>query len=340
MRVRLLSSFALASVCACSSPPSGASKPVVGSIDGSVSPGSGGIAPGSGSIGVDDDAGVDATVSTPPPPVSDPVPNDAAPPPPLACTETSAWTPGTSQTITISVGDAGTRSYDVYVGTGVVPGTATPLLVNVHGLNNSPSIQAAFSQMNPVADEMGFVEVYPAGLNVPFNAGNCCGLSSATGVDDIDFIRAVVADAESKICIDSKRVYETGFSNGGMMAYQLACNAGDLFAAVAFAEGDNETNTPCNPSRPVPLAAFESLGDPVVLPLSAQASAEAWAEKMDCADAGAAANVTEGPFSCAQWSSCNGGSMVWYCTEPGGTHLPPAGSAPVIWSFLSQFSLP
>jgi polyhydroxybutyrate depolymerase len=209
----------------------------------------------------------------------------------------------------------------------------------MHGLTNTPALQAQFSQMNPVADANGFVVVYPDGLNASFNAGSCCGASSAEGVDDVGFVRAVVADAESKICIDAKRVYETGFSNGGMMAYQLACNAADLFAAVAPTEGDNETNTPCVPSRPVPLAAFQYLADPLVLATQAQQSATAWATQMGCTDS-TPTQTMQAAFSCSEWSPCSGGALVWYCTLPGGTHYPPVGSAPVIWQFLSQFALP
>ena len=206
-----------------------------------------------------------------------------------------------------------------------------PLLVNMHGLTDTPAIQAQYSQMNPVADANGFVVVYPAGLNASFNAGNCCGESALTGVDDVGFVRAIVADAESKICINPKRVYETGFSNGGMMAYELACNAADIFAAVAPTEGANETNSPCNPSRPVPLAAFESLGDPVIIPAVAQQSVQGWATEVGCTDS-SPAQTMEAAFSCQEWSQCAGGALVWYCTLPGGTHYPPAGSAPVIWS--------
>jgi polyhydroxybutyrate depolymerase len=304
--------------------------------------GGGSVQPGSSGNPPSEDAGApleDATTGSPPivPPSGDAGVGSA--PPSASCTGTQTWTPGTSTTITLDYGDAGARSYDVYVGTSVQSGTAVPLVVNMHGLLNSPAIQAQFSQMNPVADTNGFVVVYPAGLNASFNAGSCCGASAAAGVDDVGFVRAVVADAESKICINPKRVYETGFSNGGMMSYQLACNAADLFAAVAPTEGENETNTPCNPSRPVPLAAFEYLGDPVVLPAAAQQSVVSWATQDGCTDA-TPTQTTNAAFACEEWSHCNAGSLVWYCTLPGGTHYPPAGSAPVIWSFLSQFTLP
>jgi len=262
--------------------------------------------------------------------------------PTSACPATSTWKPGAAQqTIALDFGSAGTRSYDVYVGSGVKPGTAVPLLVNMHGLTNTPAIQAAFSQMNPVADTNGFIVVYPDGVGQSFNAGTCCAPASTEAIDDVDFVRAVVKDAESKICVDPKRVYETGFSNGGMMAYQLACNAADLFAAVAPTEGENVTSTPCDPSRPVPIGAFQYLADPIVLAASAQQSVTDWATtQLKCANAAAPTQTTESGFACSEWSGCTGGALAWYCTMPGGTHLPPAGSAPVVWSFLSKFALP
>ena len=304
--------------------------------NGSVASGSGGAVESGEDAGALGDA---SSTGTPPPGTSGGAGSDAAGSTGPGCPTAPQWGPGDAKTISIDFGDAGARSYDVYVGTSVKAGAAVPLVVNMHGLTNTPALQAQFSQMNPVADANGFVVVYPAGLNASFNAGNCCGESALTGVDDVGFVRAVVADAESKICIDQKRVYETGFSNGGMMAYELACNAADLFAAVAPTEGDNETKAPCSPSRPVPLAAFESLADPVVTAASAQQSVQGWATQTGCTDS-SPAQAMEAAFSCQEWSPCGGGALVWYCTLPGGTHYPPAGSAPVIWSFLSKFALP
>jgi polyhydroxybutyrate depolymerase len=124
-----------------------------------------------------------------------------------------------------------------------------------------------------------------------------------------------------------------------MMAYRLACDAADLFAAVAPTEGDDRTTAPCKPSRPVPLASFQYLADPVVSATSSQQSAQTWAGIDGCTDASPATATVSG-FACSEWSACSSGSRVWYCTMPGGTHYPPVGSAPVIWSFLSQYALP
>jgi polyhydroxybutyrate depolymerase len=312
-------------------PSSPSTSPDSGSPSGS---GPGGTIPGGGTGGTG--AGGSADGGDPGDAASPVV--DGSQPPAAGCSGTQEWKPGDAKTVSITFGGAA-RSYDVHVGKKVTPGTAVPLLVNVHGLTNSPALQAQFSQMNPVADDKGFVVVYPAGLNASFNAGTCCGQSSSGGVDDVGFIRAIVAEAQTKICVDAKRVYQTGFSNGGMMSYQLACNAADLFAAVAPTEGSNMTRPPCKASRQVPLAAFEYQGDTVVSPATAQKSAQDWAKQNGCTDA-SPTSATVSSFTCDQWSKCGGGSSVWYCTLPGGTHYPPAGSAPVIWSFLSQYTLP
>jgi len=79
--------------------------------------------------------------------------------------------------------------------------------------------------------------VYPDGLDRTWNAGSCCGVAARSGVDDVAFVTAVVADVVGMIRVDPRRVYVTGMSNGAMMAYRLACET-SLFAAVAPVAGD------------------------------------------------------------------------------------------------------
>ncbi len=243
---------------------------------------------------------------------------------------------------TVSLTHAGVaRTYVVHVGRAVKPGVAAPLLVNVHGLNNSPAIQSAFSQVNPLADTEGFIVAYPTGLNSSFNAGSCCGTSSQNGVDDIGFMRAIVADVEGKACVDASRVYAMGFSNGGYMANRLACEASDLFAAVGIVSGADGLAT-CTPSRAVPVISFHGSIDTIVPYADGKALSAGWVSRDGCT--GEAVHTVFGASSCDAWNACRDGAKVEMCTITGGWHLwPDATTAipatPAIWSFLKQFTL-
>ena len=83
-----------------------------------------------------------------------------------------------------------------------------------------------------MADAAKFVVAYPDGIGGLWNTGGgCCGRPADEGIDDVGFITAVVGDIAGNVGIDPARVYATGFSNGGMMAYTLACNT-TMFAAI------------------------------------------------------------------------------------------------------------
>src|SRR6185312_17062711 len=72
------------------------------------------------------------------------------------------------------------------------------------------------------------------------------------GVDDVGFIRAVVTQVIKDNGADPKRIYATGISNGGMMAYRLACEASDVFAAVAPVSAIQDVQD-CKPAHPVAI---------------------------------------------------------------------------------------
>ena len=72
-------------------------------------------------------------------------------------------------------------------------------------------------------------------LSVPGqgNAGSCCGSAVSQGVDDVGFVNAMIDAVDAAYCVDPKRVYAAGFSNGGMLSNRLACELGDR-VAVSF----------------------------------------------------------------------------------------------------------
>jgi len=138
------------------------------------------------------------------------------------------------------------RNYMVYE-PAAAAGKKLPLMVVLHGgLGNSRSIERS-TGMNRVADREGFIVAYPDGTEIArsgmkgdrrtWNAGSCCGLAARQGVNDVAFIGKIIEDISSRYNADRRRVYVAGFSNGGMMAYRLACEIPGKIAAIIPVSG-------------------------------------------------------------------------------------------------------
>jgi polyhydroxybutyrate depolymerase len=132
-----------------------------------------------------------------------------------------------NQTITV---DGRERSFQVYRPT-ALPDRA-PLVVMLHGGFGSASQAEAYYGWDAKAEVNHFVVAYPDGVNRAWAVGDgCCGTPGSAGVDDVAFVSAVVATLSRRLPIDADRVYATGISNGGLLAYRLACDT-TLFAAI------------------------------------------------------------------------------------------------------------
>jgi polyhydroxybutyrate depolymerase len=124
--------------------------------------------------------------------------------------------------------------------------------------------------MDSLADEAGFIAVYPDGTGrfgrflLTWNAGGCCGYAREDNVDDVGFVRTLLSDLATAAPVDGSRVYATGLSNGAMMAYRLAAEAPDLVAAIAPVAGAMQLDT-LAPGRPVAVLHFHSIDDPRAL---------------------------------------------------------------------------
>lgn len=169
----------------------------------------------------------------------------------------AALSPGTSTQI-INAGGVD-RSYRVYVPADL-PSPA-PLVVMLHGGFGSAEQAESSYGWDQLADVAKFVVAYPDGLGRAWNAGGCCGRPAREGIDDIGFISSVVDAIGAGIAIDRDRVYATGISNGGMMAYALACNT-DVFAAIG---PDAATQLdPCGSPRPTSVLHIHGTDDRTV----------------------------------------------------------------------------
>lgn len=165
------------------------------------------------------------------------------------------------------------RKVLVHVPAALDPAQPAPLVLALHGGGGHAEFMAddAHYALQKKADEAGFIVAFPNGYSklpgerfATWNAGGCCGDARDRGVDDVAFARAVVAAVQARWRVDPARVFATGMSNGGMMAHRLACEAADVFRAVASVAGTDATDR-CTPSRPISVLHIHARDDTHVL---------------------------------------------------------------------------
>lgn len=129
------------------------------------------------------------------------------------------------------------RSYRLYVPSSYSSQKPAPMVVALHGGFGTGEIFAEQSGFDAVAERNGFLVAYPDGVKRAWNAGSCCGPPMEKNVDDVGFVRALIAALRMKYVIDPARIYGTGFSNGAMLLHRIACEAPGTFAAIAPVSG-------------------------------------------------------------------------------------------------------
>jgi polyhydroxybutyrate depolymerase len=134
------------------------------------------------------------------------------------------------------------------------PSVSYPLLMVLHGRGTDGRTQTAYLQLFNFVDEKQFVLLFPNGTLDDddvriWNGAGCC--ADEDQVDDVGYLRGLIEEAEQTYNIDRKRVYLVGHSNGGFMAFRMACEASTLFTAmVSLAGGTYENPEDCQPGAP------------------------------------------------------------------------------------------
>jgi len=184
--------------------------------------------------------------------------------------------PGT--TYTFYLRSAGMkRSYRLHLPPAVPNEQGLPLVLSLHGATQNDWLQEATSGMDSSADKNDYLVAYPNGTKVSkvltpdpvagqeqysWDAGVCCGLPVTRHIDDVAFLEQVISDIEVRTAVDRSRIYVTGMSAGGMMAYRMAAEDASQIAAIASVAGQVELPS-VNPTRPVPTIEFHSVDDPI-----------------------------------------------------------------------------
>jgi len=162
--------------------------------------------------------------------------------------------------------DGLSREYYLYIPDSLVAGA--PLLFVFHGYSGSANGIMNYSGLNQIADENGFVVCYPQGLiddwdYAFWNVGYDWHVDET--VDDVGFSTSLAQYLQTEYNLSAHNTFSTGMSNGGDMSYLLACQASDVFKAVAPVAGCMMTwlYNSCAPVNPIPVFEIHGTDDDV-----------------------------------------------------------------------------
>ena len=284
----------------------------------------------------------------PAPPVQEAPPVDAGAPPdaggdgaavPVRCDGKKVRSGDSTTTVTSS---GRGRTARVHVPASYDPSLPSPVVLAFHAFG-SDAIQAEiYTGITRKADEASFVAVYPQGLVNSWNGGACCGEAARTGVDDVRFVADLLDVLEDELCIDRRRVFATGMSNGAFFSHRLGCELSTRIAAIAPVAGVLGVPA-CTPSRRVPVIEFHGTSDTVV-PFGGSAAlgfgsvtetVDGWANRNGCS-ASETVTFQTGDSRCAKRTPCSDGASVVLCTVTGGGHTwPGAAQIPGVYTTAS-----
>lgn len=145
-----------------------------------------------------------------------------------------------------------------------------PLVIALHGGGGTADSMVKLTRggLNELADERGFIVVYPNAVERHWNDGRNLSVyrSQRENVNDVAFISALIEHLADEYGVDQTRVYVVGMSNGALMAHRLACEIPSRIAAIAAVAGSMPVNlvSACPPSSRVSVMMINGLSDPLV----------------------------------------------------------------------------
>ncbi|GAA2107682.1 alpha/beta hydrolase family esterase [Actinomadura alba] len=268
--------------------------------------------------------------------------------------------PGSSELREISSGDR-VRTYQLHIPSDYDPKRRWPVVLTFHGRGSTGAEIEEFSKLSALPA----IVAYPNGV-IGTGGGDRQAWQgapyAAPGVDDVAFTDDLLDDLEARLCVDRRRVYATGKSNGAGFTGVLACRSADRIAAIAPVAGAfYPTGEECHPSRPVPVIEFHGTAD-VTIPYAGDADrglpaipdwAAAWADRDGCRT-GPLQQTIEPDITVSRWVGCDRGTQVSHVAVTGGGHTWPGADIysgggvttqtieahEVLWQFLRRHRLP
>jgi polyhydroxybutyrate depolymerase len=235
------------------------------------------------------------------------------------------------------------RSYEVIAPVKAPPKSA-PIIVVLSGIGSTVPEEISRDDLLAYATANEAEFVYPVAFDESWNAITCCGEAATKNVNDLAFLKALVAKVDPG---HARSVYVVGYSNGARMAYRVACDDPALFDGYAMVKGGPTPG--CDLDKPVTLLQLASMNDPEIPYKPGDKGIEPLAMTTLVADlrtvgkCPAKSAVTHsGSMTLTAWSACGDGTRLGFAVWKAGVHSfprPPASvpaASQVIWSFFMK----
>ena len=206
------------------------------------------------------------------------------------------------------------------------------------------------THFNEIADRERFVVVYPDGLRRHWRDSRAT-IPEIDGVDDVNFVSALISKMISDYKIPKHRVYAAGISNGGFFAQKLAVEIPEQIRGIATVAATMPVtlSTLQSLKKPIPVMLIHGTDDPLVPYeggdvragakgpiLSARDSAVKWAQLNNCSSE---PEITHLPnriddsthIRVERYGSCNENAEVILFVVEGGGHTWPGG-----WQYFPE----
>jgi len=237
------------------------------------------------------------------------------------------------------------RKYLIYVPESYDPKKPTPLVISIHGFVQWPAHQESMTGWNKLADENGFIAVYPKGTGFPLRWNTRPSEEDPGAMEEeLLFFADLIDHLSSSYNIDPSRIYANGMSNGGGMSNLLACQFSDRITAIGGVAGAYiHPREDCHPSRPLPVIAFHGVDDKIVPYLGGASSrdeqfifpgveewAMGWAELNSCSSSPVISVLTD-EITLRHFSNCQDDADVLLYTIENAGHTWPGGEKLPVW---------
>ncbi|MFM2418672.1 MAG: hypothetical protein RL385_3395 [Pseudomonadota bacterium] len=248
----------------------------------------------------------------------------------LACTGTPLSVGDHEYTIASKNGQK--YSYILSIPSTVDPTQRAPVIVHWHALSSDPEEARKVTSIDAKGAAAKAIVVFPRSPDKSWDVGECCTtVVGGTRRDEEVFARELIKDVVAKACVDERRIYTNGFSNGGMISQMLACKMPDVFAAAApLGSTLTSPKAECKPTRPVPIFMLNGTADPLVgynSPgtsggISVPEDVKFWATTNGCTGE-PETFLSKGKVKCTRYTHCAAGVEVAHCAVDGMGHCVP-----------------